>query len=62
MDLTSLDLSLWENGPIDENGDPILTVRPVEQRTFDPSKHYVWPIPQDAIDRSENLEQHPEWQ
>lgn len=62
VDLTSLDLSLWENGPIDENGDPILTVRPVEQRTFDPSKHYVWPIPQDAIDRSENLEQHPEWQ
>lgn len=29
---------------------------------FDPNKHYVWPIPQSAIDKAKNLEQHPEWQ
>lgn len=30
-------------------------------RVFDPTKHYVWPIPQSAIDQAKNLEQHPEW-
>jgi hypothetical protein len=33
----------------------------IETRVFDPSKHYVWPIPQYAIDQAKNLEQHPEW-
>ncbi|MFH5832999.1 RagB/SusD family nutrient uptake outer membrane protein [Halalkalibaculum sp. DA384] len=62
INLTSMDLSNWEDGPVDENGDPILTERPIEPRTFDPSRHYVWPIPQNAIDQSTQLEQHAEWQ
>lgn len=34
----------------------------IEKRVFNPSRHYVWPIPQDAIDRSNGiLVQHPEW-
>lgn len=33
----------------------------VQTRVFLPAKHYVWPIPQIAIDRAVNLEQHPEW-
>lgn len=33
----------------------------VQTRVFLPSKHYVWPIPQKAIDQSINLEQHSEW-
>lgn len=33
----------------------------IHTRVFLPQKHYVWPIPQVAIDRAVNLEQHPEW-
>lgn len=61
IDLKSMDLSNWVDGPKDENGNPILVQRPVETRIFDPSKNYVWPIPQDAIDQSDVLTQHPEW-
>lgn len=38
-----------------------LPAKVIETRIFDPNKHYVWPIPQYAIDRAKNLEQHPEW-
>jgi len=62
INLTSLDLEAWVDGPLDANGNPILIERPVQPRTFNPNRHYVWPIPQDAIDRSDNiLVQHPEW-
>jgi hypothetical protein len=64
MNLTvlSMDPSLWSNRPTLPDGTPI-EQRTVETRTFDPSRNYVWPIPQDAIDRSEGiLVQHPEWQ
>lgn len=30
-------------------------------RVFDPAKHYVWPIPQFAIDNAKNLKQREEW-
>ncbi len=33
----------------------------IETRVFNPARHYVWPIPQSAIDRAKNLVQHPEW-
>ncbi len=33
----------------------------IHTRVFLPQKHYVWPIPQVAIDRAVNLEQHAEW-
>src|SRR5690554_4155193 len=60
-DIKGMDLDNWTERPLDENGNSLLPVKPVQSRVFDPSKHYVWPIPQNAIDRSENLEQHPEW-
>lgn len=62
-EVKSMNLENWSKGPVDEEGNPILTVKQVESRVFDPSRHYVWPIPQDAIDRSDNiLTQHQEWQ
>jgi hypothetical protein len=39
----------------------LLPIRIIHTRTFDPQKHYVWPIPQWAIDNAKNLEQHAEW-
>lgn len=60
--ITSLDLENWSGMPVDSDGNPLLPLRPVATRTFNPNKHYVWPIPQNAIDRAVNLEQHPEWE
>ena len=39
----------------------LLPLKVINNGTFDPSKHYVLPIPQFAIDNAKNLEQHPEW-
>ncbi len=61
INLKSMDLSLWADGPKDANGQPVFKQRNVQVRIFNPARHYVWPIPQTAIDRSELLEQHPEW-
>lgn len=33
----------------------------VEKRSFDPSKHYFWPIPQKDRDLNSNLDQNPNW-
>ena len=33
----------------------------VEKRTFDASKHYLWPIPQKDRDLNKNLTQNPNW-
>ncbi|WP_298647868.1 RagB/SusD family nutrient uptake outer membrane protein [uncultured Proteiniphilum sp.] len=33
----------------------------VENRTFDPAKHYLWPIPQKDRDINKNLTQNPKW-
>lgn len=32
-----------------------------QDRTFDPQKHYLWPIPQNALDNNPNLTQNPNW-
>ena len=32
-----------------------------QERHFDPQKHYLWPIPQNAIDKNPNLKQNPNW-
>ena len=32
-----------------------------EQRTFDDSKNYLWPIPQREIDINKSLEQNPNY-
>lgn len=33
----------------------------VEKRSFDASKHYLWPIPQKDRDLNKNLDQNPNW-
>lgn len=33
----------------------------VENRKFDPAKHYLWPIPQKDRDLNQNLTQNPNW-
>lgn len=33
----------------------------VDQRTFDPARHYLWPIPQRERDINANLSQNPGW-
>lgn len=60
-DIKSMILDHWTDLPVDADGLSLLPEKPVQSRFFDPSKHYVWPIPQNAIDRANNLEQHPEW-
>ncbi len=62
IQLKSLDLSQWEDAPKDANGNSLLIEKNVQARIFDPAKHYVWPIPQVAIDQATKLVQHPEWQ
>ncbi|MDJ1496219.1 RagB/SusD family nutrient uptake outer membrane protein [Cytophagaceae bacterium DM2B3-1] len=42
--------------PKDANGNIL-----VESRVFDPSKHYLWPIPQLERDQNKNLQQNPGW-
>lgn len=32
-----------------------------QNRTFDPAKHYLWPVPQTARDKNPNLTQNPNW-
>lgn len=32
-----------------------------QNRTFDASKHYLWPIPENARDKNPNLSQNPNW-
>ncbi len=59
--LISMDLTQWEDGPLNADGDPLLGPRQIENRFFNPARHYVWPIPQTAIDQSDVLQQHAEW-
>lgn len=59
-ELMSLDPEKWENRPALSDGS-LIEQRLIETRVFQP-KNYVWPIPQDAIDRSKGiLVQHEEW-
>src|SRR5699024_6129174 len=49
---------------IDETGHPDYgstqnLYRNVEPRTFNPNKHWLWPIPQHELDTNENMEQNP---
>ncbi|WP_373511702.1 RagB/SusD family nutrient uptake outer membrane protein [Persicitalea sp.] len=39
----------------------VLPLQKLETRVFNPAKHYVWPIPQRAIDNATKLEQNPAW-
>ncbi|WP_424492419.1 RagB/SusD family nutrient uptake outer membrane protein [Salinimicrobium sp. GXAS 041] len=40
---------------------PNNTYLQVSQRTFDPSRHYLWPIPRDERLINDNLTQNPNW-
>lgn len=43
------------NGHLTLNGQQILS----DHRTFDPTKNYLWPVPQSEIDINKNLKQNP---
>lgn len=45
-------------GPVSEDRGYIR----VNQRTFDPNKHYLWPIPREERNLNENLTQNPGWE
>lgn len=67
--LRYFDMLRWKIADQVMNGDVLsytipgqLPVQNIHTRTFDPSRHYVWPIPQSAIDNARNLVQHPEWE
>lgn len=45
----------------EENGSLVYQKEPVQTITFDPSKHYLKPIPQYALDQNPALEQNPGW-
>lgn len=47
-----------ENAPI---GDYTVEQFLGQKRSFDASKHYLWPIPQSARDKNPNLGQNPNW-
>jgi starch-binding outer membrane protein, SusD/RagB family len=61
FEVKSMNLNNWVDRPVDSSGNSLLPVKNVQTRVFNPDRHYVWPIPQDAIDRAKNLVQHPEW-
>jgi hypothetical protein len=44
-------------------GDPSVDngYKRVDERTFDPGKHYLWPVPQRERDLNQNLGQNPAW-
>ena len=47
-----------ENAPI---GDYTVKQFLGQNRTFDPAKHYLWPVPQSVRDNNPNLGQNPNW-
>ena len=57
----------WPMTPeIDEDGSPDLSnlyeagyLRRLTERTFDPNRQYLWPIPASEIQINDNLEQNP---
>ncbi|HYG37352.1 MAG TPA: RagB/SusD family nutrient uptake outer membrane protein [Cytophagales bacterium] len=54
-------LNGWAHGI--KVGDPSVDngFKRVDFRTFDPAKHYLWPIPQRERDLNQNLSQNPNW-
>jgi starch-binding outer membrane protein, SusD/RagB family len=41
--------------------DGFVIVEPASKRSFDPAKHYLWPVPVSQIALNPNLEQNPNW-
>lgn len=50
-------LNGWTYGMRTEDGEYVM----VSQRSFDPSKHYLWPVPLSERDINNNLTQNPNW-
>jgi hypothetical protein len=46
---------------INLTADSIVIAEPASKRNFDPSKHYLWPLPLNQIALNPNLEQNPNW-
>jgi len=44
-----------------DNGETVVVEAASESRTFNPAKHYLWPVPQKERDMNPNLEQNPGW-
>lgn len=44
-----------------DNGTAVTVVVPSSTRTFDKSRHYLWPVPQTERDLDPNLSQNPGW-
>lgn len=66
----ALMLSMFGKNPyaangIDENGDIIYEKASTSEgdagRRFDPTKHYLWPVPNDELIKNPNLRQNPGW-
>ncbi|MFC6997073.1 RagB/SusD family nutrient uptake outer membrane protein [Rufibacter roseus] len=54
-------LNGWLHGMKTNNSSEDNGYERVDLRRFDPAKHYLWPIPQSERDRTNNLEQNPNW-
>jgi hypothetical protein len=42
--------------------DSMIIAQPADKRTFDASKHYLWPLPISQLGLNENLTQNPNWE
>lgn len=54
-------LNGWLHGIKTNNSSEDNGYQRVDFRRFDPTKHYVWPIPQSELDRTNSLEQNSNW-
>src|SRR5690606_20788055 len=46
---------------VNMNADDIVIAETGENRTFDPAKHYLWPLPLNQTALNTNLQQNPNW-
>ena len=46
---------------VNVTADGFVIVEPASKRSFDPAKHYLWPIPVSQIALNPNLQQNPNW-
>ncbi|MFV0483762.1 MAG: RagB/SusD family nutrient uptake outer membrane protein, partial [Bacteroidales bacterium] len=48
-------------GDLELTVDSFIIAQPAEKRSFDPAKHYLWPLPITQLGLNENLTQNPNW-
>lgn len=59
--LRIFDIRRWRTAETVLNGNATGIAGPVDRRTFDPARHYLWPVPQRERDINPNLGQNPGW-